>query len=115
MQFRPESARSPLQRRVTWSDFVTKAHAVSSKVTGDLEPFHGKSACGPVKILRGARDDIVCTCICVILIGVAVWLHARGARIWGSLGSCPKRVVFRHEGPVFYGVVPERGLFRAQV
>ena len=23
--------------------------------------------------------------------------------------SCPKRVGFRHEGPVFYGVVPERG------
>ena len=25
------------------------------------------------------------------------------------MGSCPKRVVFRHEGPLFFGVVPEKG------
>ena len=93
--------------------------------------FYDKSERGPVKILRSARDDIVCTCICVILIGVAVWLHARSARRWGSLGSCPKgwfsgtrvrfsmgscpkRVVFRYGGPVFYGVVPEKGGFQAR-
>ena len=28
--------------------------------------------------------------------------------------SCPKRVVFRYGGPVFYGVVPERGGFQAR-
>ncbi len=67
-----------------------------------------------MKILRGARDHIVCTCICVIMKGAAVRLHARGARIWGSLGSCPKGVVFRHRGPVFYGVVPEKGGFQAR-
>ena len=77
--------------------------------------FHPKSARGLVKIIRCGRDDSVGTRIAVILMGVAVWLHARGARRWGSLGACPKRVVFRHEGPVFYGVVPERWLFRARV
>ena len=61
-----------------------------------------------MKILRSARDHIVCTCICVILKGAAGRLHARSARRWGSLGSCPKRVGFRHGGPVLFGVVPER-------
>ena len=28
--------------------------------------------------------------------------------------SCPKRVVFRYGGPVFYGVVPKRGGFQAR-
>ena len=80
----------------------------------DLEQFHGKSACGLVKILRCAQDDSVGAWIGVILKGAAVWLHARSARRCGSLGSCPKRVVFRHRGPVFYGVVPERGGFQAR-
>ena len=31
-----------------------------------------------------------------------------------ALGLCPKRVFFRHEGPVFYGVVPEKGRFQAR-
>ena len=30
-------------------------------------------------------------------------------------GTCPKRMVFRHEGPVFYAVVPEKGLFWARM
>ena len=41
-----------------------------------------------------------------------VWFSGTGVRF--SMGSCPKRVVFRHEGPVFYGVVPERGGFQAR-
>ena len=85
-----------------------------------------------MKILRYAQDDSVDIRIGIILKGAAVRLHARGARRCGSLGSCPKgvvfrhgvrfsiepcpnRLVFRHEGPVFYGVVPERGLFQARV
>ena len=37
----------------------------------------------------------------------ALWRRARkgwfsGTRVQFSMGSCPKRVVFRHEGPVFY-------------
>ena len=68
-----------------------------------------------MKIPRYAQDDSVDIRIGIILKGAAVRLHARSARRWGSLGSFLKRVVFRHEGPVFYGVVPERGLFRAQV
>ena len=28
--------------------------------------------------------------------------------------SCPKGVLFRHRGPVFFGVVPERGGFQAR-
>ena len=40
------------------------------------------------------------------------WFSGTGVRFY--LGSCPKRVVFRHEGPVFYGVVPERGGFQAR-
>ena len=82
---------------------------------GDLEQFHGKSECGLVKILRCAQDDSVDIRIGIILKGAAVRLHARSARRWGSLVSCPKRVGFRHGGPVFYGVVPERGLFQARV
>ena len=81
--------------------------------TGDLEQFHGKSACGLVKILRCAQDDSVGAWIGVILKGAAGRLHARSARRWGSLGPCPKVAVFRHEGPVFHGVVPERGGFQA--
>lgn len=68
----------------------------SPSETGDLEQFHGKSARGPLKILRCAQDDSVGAWIGVILKGAAVRLHARSARRWGSLGSCPKRVVFRH-------------------
>ena len=82
---------------------------------GDLEQFHGKSECGLVKILRCAQDDSVDIRIGIILKGAAVRLHARSARRWGSLETCPKRVVFRHEGPVFYGVVPEKGLFWARM
>ena len=81
---------------------------------GDPEQFHGKSECGLVKILRCAQDDSVGAWIGVILMGAAVRLHARSARRWGSLGSCQKRVVFRHRGPVFYGVVPERGGFQVR-
>ena len=81
---------------------------------GDLEQFHGKSECGLVKILRCAQDDSVDIRIGIILKGAAVRLHARSARRWGSLETCPKRVVFRHEGPVFYGVVPEKGGFQAR-
>ena len=87
----------------------------STSEMGDPEQFHGKSARGPLKILRCAQDDSVGAWIGVILKGAAVRLHARCARRWGSMESCPKRVVFRHEGPVFYGVVPERWLFRARV
>ena len=76
--------------------------------------FHHKSARGPLKILRCAQDDSVGAWIGVILMGVAVRLHARSARRWGSLGLCPKGVVFRHGGPVFYGVVPEKGDFQAR-
>ena len=68
-----------------------------------------------MKIPRYAQDDSVDIQIGIILKGAAVRLHARGARIWGSLGSCPKGGCFRHEGPVFYGVVPERGGFQARV
>ena len=98
----------------------------------NLEQFHSKSARGLVKIPRYAQDDSVDIRIGIILKGAAVRLHARSARrwaLWGrarkgwfsgtrvqfSLGSCPKSVVFRHEGPVFYGVVPEKGGFQARV
>ena len=81
----------------------------------NLEQFHSKSARGLVKIPRYAQDDSVDIRIGIILKGAAVRLHARSARRWGSLGSCPKSVVFRHEGPVFYGVVPEKGGFQARV
>ena len=67
-----------------------------------------------MKILRYAQDDSVDIRIGIILKGAAVRLHARSARRWGSLRPCPKRVVFRHRGPVFYGVVPERGGFQAR-
>ena len=81
----------------------------------DPEQFHGKSECGHVKTPRYAQDDNVDIWIGIILKGAALRLHDRSARGWGSLGSCPKRVVFRHEGLVFYGVVPEMGQFRVQV
>jgi len=50
----------------------------------------------------------------------ALWGRARkgwfsGTSAWFSMGSCPKGVVFRHGGPVFYGVVPEKGPFQARV
>ena len=62
-----------------------------------------------MKILRYAQNDSVDIRIGIILKGAAVRLNARSARGWGSLGPCPKRVVFRHEGPLFFGVVPEKG------
>ena len=49
-----------------------------------------------MKILRCAQDDSVDIRIGIILKGAALRLHDRSARGWGSLGSCPKRVVFRH-------------------
>jgi hypothetical protein len=84
-----------------------------------------------VRIPRYALDDSVDIRIGIILKGAAVRLHARSARRWGSLGSCPKRVSFRHgvrfsmescpkrvgfrhRSPVFFGVVPERGGFQAR-
>ena len=44
----------------------------------------------------------------------ALWRRARkgwfsDTRVQFSMGSCPKWVVFRHEGPLFFGVVPEKG------
>ena len=80
----------------------------------DLLQFHDKSERGPVKIPRYAQDDSVDIRIGIILKGAAVRLHARSARRWGSLETCPKRVVFRYEGPVFFGVVPEKGRFQAR-
>ena len=83
-----------------------------------------------MKILRCAQDDSVGAWIGVILMGAACdfmpEVHADGA-LWGrarkgwfsgtgvrfSLGSCPKRVVFRYGGPVFYRVVPQKGGFQA--
>ena len=46
--------------------------------------------------------------------GVAVRFHTRSAHRWGSLRPCPKGVIFRHKGPVFYGAVPEKGGFQAR-
>ena len=92
-----QSALGPLQKWETQSSFI-----------------HGKSECGLVKIPRYAQDDSVDIRIEIILKGPAVRLHARSARRWGSLGSCPKRVVFRHRGLVFFGVVPEKGGFQAR-
>jgi len=113
-QFQGKSARSPLKiLRCAQDDSVGAWIGVILK--GAAVWLHGKSARGPMKILRCAQDDSVGAWIGVILKGAAVRLHARSARRWDSLGSCPKGVVFRHRGPVFYGVVPERGLFRAQV
>ena len=97
----------------------------------NLEQFQGKSTSGLLQSDRGPvavsrqkstrsredpslrRDDSVDIRIGIILKGAAVRLHARSARRWGSLGSCPKRVGFRHRGPVFFGVVPEKGGFQA--
>ena len=46
--------------------------------------------------------------------GVAVWLHARGARRKGFFGVVPEKGGFQAQGPVFYGVVPEKGGFQAR-
>ena len=62
----------------------------SPSETGDLEQFHGKSACGLVKILRCAQDDSVGAWIGVILMGAAVRLHARSARRWALWGRARK-------------------------
>ena len=80
----------------------------------DLLQFYGKSAHSLVKILRCGRDDSVGTRIGVIPRGVAVWLHARGARRKGFFGVVPEKGGFQAQGPVFYGVVPERGGFQAR-
>ena len=49
----------------------------------------------------------------------ALWGRARkgwvsGTRVRFSMESCPKRVGFKHGGPVFFGVVPEKGGFQAR-
>ena len=80
----------------------------------DLLQFYGKSAHSLVKILRCGRDDSVGTRIGVIPRGVAVWLHARGARRKGFFGVVPEKGGFQAQGPVFYGVVPEKGGFQAR-
>ena len=54
-----------------------------------------KVSAGLVKIPRYAQDDSVDIRIEIILKGPAVRLHARSARRWGSLGSCPKRGLFQ--------------------
>ena len=96
---------------------------------GDPEQFHGKSARGPLKILRCAQDDSVGAWIGVILMGAAcdfmpevhadgaLWGRARkgwfsGTRVRFSMGACPKRVVFRHGVRFSLGSCPKRVVFR---
>ena len=84
----------------------------STSEMGDPEQFHSKSECGLVKILRCAQNDSVDIRIGIILKGVAVRLHARSPLRWGSLGSCPKRVVFRYGVRYSMESCPKGGCFR---
>ena len=111
MQFRPESARSLLQRRVTWSDFVTKEHAVSFKV--DESRAVSWQKCTQPREDPSLRSGGQCGCL--------DWRDSDGCSSetscqkctqMGSLGPCPKGVVFRHRGRFSMGSCPKRVVFR---